>query len=140
MLPYLYWPAAVVLLAWAQGLLLPAIRRTPPGAEAKRQAFALHILLGIAYALPLILLTQLHLPGRVVAAHAVAMGLARLLLFDPVLNLAAGDPAFAVGRTAASDRALQWLAARLGWPASRVRAVVWGLSVGVTCLLLIVNR
>jgi len=32
--------------------------------------------------------------------------LARLLLFDPVLNLAAGDKAFAVGQTAASDRAV----------------------------------
>ena len=126
---YLYWPAAAVLM--------PAIRRTPPGTEAKRQAFALHWLLTVLYFLPLLLV--LCLAPHHVITHGIIAGLARLLLFDPVLNLAAGDPAFAVGRTAASDRALQWLALRVGWPASRVRAVVWVFSVGVACLLLIIN-
>jgi len=129
MLAYLYWPAAVLLMAWGQGLLMPAIRRTPPGAEAGRQAFALHWLLTTAYFLPLGL-----------APHTwPAAVLARVLLFDPVLNLAAGDRPFAVGRTAASDRALQWVALRVGWPADRVRLVVWLLSVVAACYLLIVN-
>ena len=134
-----YWLPAAGLMAYAQGLLMPAIRRTPPGAEAKRQAFALHILLGIVYALPLLLLTQLGLPGKVVATHAVLMALARLLLFDPLLNLGAGDKLFAVGQTAASDRALQKLAQRLGWPAERVRAVLWVVCLVGACLLIILN-
>ena len=122
----LYWPAAVLLMAAAQGLLMPAIRRTPPGPEAKRQAFALHVLLTVLYFLPIALVIAL---DCVTPFNAIAAAIAaRLLLFDPVLNLAAGDAAFAVGQTAATDRALQWLAARVGWPASRVRAVVWGMS------------
>jgi len=116
---------------------MSAIRRTPPGAEAKRQAFALHWLLTLLYFLPLVVV--LCLAPHYVITHGIIAGLARLLLFDPVLNLAAGDRPFAVGRTAASDRALQWVAARLGWPAERVRAVVWGLSVGAACYLLIIN-
>ena len=55
MLSLLYWPAAVLLMAWAQGKLLPAIRRTPPGPEAKRQSFALHYVLTAVYFLPLVL-------------------------------------------------------------------------------------
>jgi hypothetical protein len=51
----LYWPAAVLLIAWAQGKLLPAIRRTPPGREAQLQALALHYVLGVGYLLPLTL-------------------------------------------------------------------------------------
>ena len=126
MLADLYWPAAVLLLAWAQGLLLPAIRRTPPGPEAKRQAFALHVLLTVLYFLPLLLV--LWLAPHLIITSSIIAGLARLLLFDPVLNLAAGDKPFAVGQTAATDRALQWLAARVGWPAERLRAVLWVVS------------
>lgn len=137
MLAYFYWPAAVLLMAWAQGLLMPAIRLTPPGAEAKRQAFALHGLLTAAYFLPLV--GVLCLAPHHSITHGIIAVLARLLLFDPVLNLAAGDKAFAVGRTAASDRALQWLALRVGWPAERVRVVVWVVSLLAACSLLIVN-
>jgi|GEM_PF-2774467 len=115
MIADLYWLPAVLLMATGQGLLLPAIRRTEPGAEAKRQAFALHWLLTAAYYAPLALAPR---------TWSAAV-LARVLLFDPVLNLAAGDHAFAVGQTAASDRALQWVALRVGWPAERVRVVVW---------------
>jgi hypothetical protein len=125
----LYWLAAVLLMAASQGLLLPAIRRTPPGAEARRQAFALHVLLTVLYFLPVVLAP---------ATWVVAL-LARLLLFDLVLNLAAGEPAFAVGQTAATDRALQWLTARVGWPASRVRAVLWVVSVCAASYLLLVT-
>ena len=113
----LYWPAAVLLMAWAQGKLLPAIRRTPPGREAQLQALALHYVLGVGYLLPLTLAPTL-LGGGVALAS-------RLLLFDPVLNYAAGEPAFAVGATALTDRALRWLAARLSWPPERLRLVVW---------------
>lgn len=115
-----YWPAAAALMAYAQGQFMPAIRRTPPGAEARRQAFALHVLLTAVYFLPVVL----------APATWLAALLARLLLFDPVLNLGAGDKLFAVGQTAASDRALQWLAQRVSWPAERVRAVLW-----VVCLV-----
>jgi hypothetical protein len=125
----LYWPATVLLLAWAQGKLLPAIRRTPPGREAQLQALALHYVLGAYYLLALVF---------VPTAWLVAL-LSRLLLFDPVLNASAGEPVFAVGVTALTDRALRWLAARVGWPAERVRLWVWVGSVGVACLLLVVN-
>jgi len=127
----LYWPAAAALMAWAQGLLMPAIRRTPPGGEARRQAFALHWLLTGAYFLPLVLAPSL-LGGGVALA-------ARLLLFDPALNLAAGDRPFAVGQTAASDRALQWVALRVGWPAERVRVVAWVVCVAGSGWVVISN-
>jgi ribose/xylose/arabinose/galactoside ABC-type transport system permease subunit len=123
-----YWLPATGLMAYAQGLLMPAIRRTPPGAEARRQAFALHWLLTTVYFLPLVLVLCFA-PEHSIKASIIAV-LARLLLFDPLLNLGAGDKLFAVGQTAASDRALQGLAQRLGWPAERVRAVAW-----VVCLL-----
>lgn len=123
-----YWPAAAALMAYAQGQLMPAIRRTPPGAEAKRQARALHVLLTVAYFLPLVIVLCLA-PHHITRAAIIAV-LARLLLFDPALNLGAGDKLFTVGQTAASDRALQWLATKLSWPAVRVRAVLW-----VVCLV-----
>jgi hypothetical protein len=132
-----YWPAAAGLMAYAQGLLMPAIRRTPPGAEAKRQSRALHWLLTAVYFLPL-LLVLCFAPEHSTRASIIAV-LARLLLFDPLLNLGAGDKLFAVGQTAASDRAMQWLATKLNWPPERVRGVGWLLSVGAACYLLIVN-
>jgi hypothetical protein len=121
MLAYLYWPLAVALMAIGQGLVMPAIRRTPPGPEASRQAFGLHYLLTLAYFLPVAL-----------APHTWPLALlARLLLFDPLLNLAAGEPLFDVGKTALSDRAFQWLAARIGWPAEHVRFAVWMVCLGL---------
>jgi hypothetical protein len=118
-----YWLPAAGLMAYGQGVLMPAIRRTPPGVEAKRQAFALHVVLAVAYFLPL-LLVLCFAPEHSTRASIIAV-LGRLLLFDPLLNLGAGDKPFAVGQTAASDRALQWLAAKLSWPVQRVRAVLW---------------
>lgn len=125
-----YWLPAAGLMAYAQGLLMPAIRRTPPGAEARRQAFALHWLLTAVYFLPVVL----------APATWLAAGLARLLLFDPLLNLGAGDKLFAVGQTAGSDKLLRRLAERVGWPAERVRAVLWLLSIGAACSLLLIKE
>jgi hypothetical protein len=124
---YLYWPAAVALMALGQGLLLPAIRRTPPGPEAKRQSFALHYVLTAVYLLPLVLA-----PGTWLEAV-----LSRLLLFDPVLNLASGAKAFALGATALTDRALRWLASWLSWQPERLRLVVWVGSLMLAILLFI---
>ena len=118
-LPYAYWLLAVLLMAAGQGLLLPAIRRTAPGPEARRQAFALHYVLLASYFLPVLLATS---------TWAVAV-LARLLLFDPVLNLAAGTSVFSVGQTAASDRALRWLATKLGMVAEHLRFLLWLVSI-----------
>jgi hypothetical protein len=129
MLQYLYWPAAVLLMAVGQGLLLPAIRRTPPGPEAKRQAFALHWVLTAVYFLPLVLV-----PGTWLEAV-----LSRLLLFDPAINLASGAKAFAVGATALTDKMLRQAAARLSWPPEQLRLVVWLLSIAgaMICYLLL---
>jgi hypothetical protein len=122
----LYWPAAVLLMTWAQGKLLPAIRRTPPGREAQLQALALHYVLGVGYLLPLAL-------APTVLGLEVALA-SRRLLFDPVLNTSAGEPAFAIGATALTDRALRWLAARLSWKPETLRLVVWVVSLLLTTL------
>ena len=114
---YLYWPVAVVLMAAGQGLLLPAIRRTPPGSEARRQGLALHYVLVGSYYLALVLAP---------ATWVAAVG-ARLLLFDLTLNLASGEEPFRVGSTALADRGLQWVAGRLGVRADRVRLGGWVL-------------
>ena len=60
--------------------------------------------------------------------------LSRVLLFDPVLNMASGAEAFAVGATALTDRALRWLAARLSWPPERL--VMWVVRLAETAYLL----
>jgi hypothetical protein len=129
MLTYLFWPIAVGLMALGQGLLLPAIRRTPPGSEARRQALALHYVLVASYYLPLAL---------VPATWLAALG-SRLLFFDLVLNVASEKPAFYVGQTAAMDKALQWLATRLNWPAERVRGGLWLLALGLAVAWLLVK-
>ena len=117
---WLFWPIFTALLAVGQGLLLPTLRLTPPGDEAKRQAFALHWLLLAGWAWPLWLL-----PGSWPVAAAC-----RALLFDVLINVASGKPAFYVGKTAATDKAMQAVAARLGWPADRLRAGAWVLAAG----------
>jgi hypothetical protein len=87
---------------------------------------ALHGLLLAAYFLPLSLASSL---------RGVGLGVGyRLLLFDVVLNLVSGAPAFAVGSTARFDKALRWLAARLSWLAERVRLVLWLLSIATAIL------
>jgi hypothetical protein len=82
-----------------QGRIMPAIRRTPPGEEAKEQDTALHKWGTLAYFLPLLL-----------GPSWLGLGLAlatRLAEFDVVLNLAARRPAFEVGQTAATDKLLR---------------------------------
>ena len=112
----LFWPLLAVLTAFVQAVLMPAIKRTMPGSEAKRQAFALHIVGTAVYLVPLLLAPA----GWVVAL------LARALFFDPVLQLTQGLPVFGVGYTAASDRLLRWAA-----PAhpERARAGIWAATV-----------
>jgi hypothetical protein len=65
--------------------------------------------------------------------------LSRLLLFDPVLNTSAGEPAFAVGATALTDRALRWLATRLSMQPERLRLVMWVGSLVASCSLLVIS-
>jgi hypothetical protein len=131
MLSLLYWPAAVLLLAWAQGKLLPAIRRTPPGREAQLQALALHYILGAYYLLALVF---------VPTAWLVAL-LSRLLLFDPVLNASAGEPVFAVGNTALTDRVIRQAAKWAHMKPEHLRFLLWlaCLVLAIAYLLLVVN-
>lgn len=100
-LQLIFWPVFVVLIAAAQGILMPAIRRTPPGEEARNQSLALHLLLGAAYFLPLLLA-----PSWLGLAYALAV---RLALFDPPLNYYAGTSLFYVGQTAGFDKLLRKL-------------------------------
>ena len=112
----LFWPALVLALARLQGPLLPALRRTPPGDEATAQSRALHGWGSLAYYLP-VLLVPAGLPGWVWLGTAA---MARLVLFDVLLNQAAGDPLFHVGSTAATDRLLR----RLSRSPDRLNAAV----------------
>lgn len=115
-LTFAFWLTFCLVLAYAQGRLLPTLRAEPPASPAaKRNNAALHGWLTAAYLLPLALAP---------ASWPVAL-LARLLVFDPAVNAGAGAPLFQVGQTAAFDRALQWLAARLHWPAPRLRLALW---------------
>lgn len=102
----LFWPVLAVVQALSQGPTLPAIRRTPAGPEADRQANALHGWGTVMYLLPLPLGHWLPVP---VLAWALACFTSRFL-FDPVLNVSSGRPAGYVGETAWSDRALRRLA------------------------------
>ncbi|GAB3303783.1 hypothetical protein [Hymenobacter tenuis] len=106
----LFWPVFCALIAYMQGALMPAIRRTPPGAEAKRQAFALHIVGGAVYFLPLVVFVYYR--PELWAEHLTSSVASRILLFDVVLNTAALRPPFEVGKTALTDRLLRRL-----WPA-----------------------
>ena len=115
-------------MASGQGLLLPAIRLTPPGSEARRQALALHYILVASYYLALVWQPS---------TWPYAVG-ARLLFFDLVINATSGKPLFFVGSTAGADRAIQWLASKVKQPADRVRFGGWLLCVvGASCWLLL---
>lgn len=104
----LFWPALLFFLAYPQGVLMPAVRRTPPGSEATAQARALHLGLLLAYFLPLALIALFD-RSHLLLNVAVAV-LVRVAGFDPILNYYAGDPAFHVGQTAATDKFLRRLA------------------------------
>lgn len=116
-LPYLVWPLLAAGWAYVQGCVLPAVRRTPPGAEASKQATGLHLVGSLVYFLPWLLV-----PTAQLLADAA---LSRLLLFDPVLNATAGRPLFEVGQTAAFDKLLRKLAP--GRP-DRLRFGLWLLA------------
>lgn len=98
----LFWPAFCLLYGYVQGVLMPAIRRTPAGEEADKQSTALHVVGALVYFLPLVLA-----PTWVDVGASVA---ARLILFDLGLNYGAGDPLLAVGHKALFDRTLRKLA------------------------------
>lgn len=77
--------------------------------------------------------------------------LARALLFDPALNTSRswfnrreGRPwgqTFEVGTIAAGDRAIRWLAQKLGIQPEHLRALLWGLCLVVAgCLLFVSNN
>jgi hypothetical protein len=85
------------------------------------------VLLTAAYFLPVVLAPTLRMAVWVLAG--------RLLLFDPLLNLGAGDKVFAVGQTAGSDKLLRRLAEWLGWPAEWVRALLWVVCLVSACCL-----
>ena len=72
------------------------------------------------------------------SAWVVAV-LARLLLFGPVLNLAAGTSVFSVGQTTASDRALRWLSNKMGMAPEHLRLLLWLVSLvsAISLLLLL---
>lgn len=124
-----FWPAFCLLLAYMQGVLIPAIRRTPPGKEADRQAFALHWVGAAAYFLPLFLAPA----GVSFWAWWLLSFTSRGILFDVGLNAGAGDPLFSVGKTALWDRMLRKLAP--GNPA-RLNALVKA-SVLILCVVLL---
>ena len=118
---WLFWPLFTAFLAVGQGLLLPTLRSVAAGSpEATRNNFALHGLLLAAWAWPLWLL-----PGSWPVALAC-----RALLFDPLINIASGKPAFYVGKTAVSDKALQAVATKTGLGADRLRAVLLLVAAG----------
>lgn len=105
MIYLLFWPVFLLLFASGQGLLMPAIRRTPPGPEAAHQAVALHWLFTAVYFLPYFLK-----PDAVPLWLWAGLGfLLRVVAFDVVLNYCAGDAPFAVGQTALWDRLLRRL-------------------------------
>lgn len=133
MWPLLFWPLLAAAQALSQGALLPAIRRTPPGPEADAQASALHGWGTVAYGLPMVLIPWLPLPW---VAWVGAAFLSRALVFDPVLNKAAGRPVFEVGQTAWSDKLLRRIA-----PArpERLRAALWLLCVAAAVTLFFLN-
>jgi hypothetical protein len=128
MLHLLFWPLFASLLAAGQGLLMPAIRRTPPSPEAGRQAFALHWLFTIAYVLPYFLC-----PASVPVWKWLLVGfMARLVLFDLVLNYFAGDPVLAVGQTAWTDRAMR----KVSQHPEQLSGLVKALALAATLFLL----
>jgi hypothetical protein len=129
-LQLIFWPVFVLLIASAQGLIMPAIRRTPPGQEAAHQGLALHELLGVAYFMPLLLA-----PSWMGACYAIAV---RLALFDPPLNYFAGTSLFYVGQTAGFDKLLRKLSPAHPERLSallRVVALAAALLVGVLLFL-----
>jgi hypothetical protein len=72
--------------------------------------------------------------------HAIIAVLSRLLLFDPTLNLAAGNAVFDVGQTALSDRGIRWLVQQLSMEPEHLRALLWGLCLLMSIYLILIIR
>jgi hypothetical protein len=126
-----------LLSAAQQGVLTWLLRAYVPPSRQGLVNLALHVGGGLLYGLLLAGVLALG-PAPTPAGAARLLGqaaLVRLLLFDPVLNLGralldrrAGQPAtalFTVGTSAATDRALRWLAPRLALTPSRLRLLLW---------------
>lgn len=105
-MPWLIFAAlafAVVCDAWAQGGITLRNRQYIPPSEQRAINTDLHLLLATTFFLS---------AGAAVALAArqwewiYVAGLLRLALFDPVLNTRKGDPLFATGGSAMTDRLL----------------------------------
>lgn len=104
---YLFWVATVLVMAWAQADIIPALRQYVPPAsgEATKASRALHVGLTVVYCLPLALAPWLPV---VWWKWGLAAGLARLW-FDPALNVFGGVSALYLGQTAGTDKLLRKL-------------------------------
>lgn len=120
-----FWLAFTGLMAWGQGKLMPTLKTVPPNThEASRNNFALHWVLGAAWALfglPIWYYSQ--------RWELAVMGvLVRIAIFDIVLNAAEGSPLFAVGGEANTDKILRAIAAFFGWNVQVLSAVFKALA------------
>jgi len=88
-------------MATMHGLLIPTLRRPCNAALAKVHDCALHRVGVAAWLVPLAFA-----PSWMALFIALTV---RFAFFDIVLNLAAGDKVFYVGRTAKTDQALPWV-------------------------------
>lgn len=113
----LFWIFNAAAWGLAHGLLIPSLREyvPPTGWRARQVDYGLHYAGLVGYLLPLLL----------VPTSWPAAVFARALVFDLVLNRAAGRAWLEVGQTAITDRVLQAVAGRLGWAAPRLRLVLW---------------
>ncbi|TVT39647.1 hypothetical protein FNT36_18575 [Hymenobacter setariae] len=140
-----------ILSAAQQGIITWLFREYVPPARTDWVHAALHyggVLIYLLIICYLVYLTPDPSPLGVGVLLAEATA-ARALLFDPCLSLSQSwfnyregrpaEPLFKVGTVALLDKMLRSVAARLSWPPERLRLVVWVLSVGATCLLLLVK-
>lgn len=129
--------AYTLLSAGQQGVLTWLLRAYVPPTRQALVNGALHLGGGLLYGLLVAGAAALSPAGGLgwVGWAGLAATLVRALLFDPALNLSraaldrrAGQPAtplWAVGTTAATDRALRALAPRLRLAPERLRQLLW---------------
>ncbi len=116
----LWWVVFTGLMAWGQGWLMPAIKRTDNHTpESDRQKFALHWILGTVWALPAVLLLPFYLHWEPVV---IAL-LIRFICFDVVLNYTEGTTVFAVGESANTDKLLRKIAGVISIPVAYLSAL-----------------
>lgn len=114
------------------GLLIPTLRRTGNAAMAKVHDCALHRVGLAAWFLPVAL--EPSWLGLLIAFSV------RFALFDVVANIAAGDPVFHVGKTAKTDKALQWVGAKLRLPVEVLAAVLKLAGIAFLLAVLWINN